>query len=60
MAFPTFDRNLHEWDPFWSQFMALVDGNPHLAPILKMKKLLTALKAEAKEKTRIFTFEDKN
>lgn len=59
-AFPTFDGNLREWDPFWSQFVALVDGNPRLAPILKMKKLLNALKGEAKEKTRIFTFEEKN
>lgn len=58
--FPSFDGNIRDWEPFWAQFLALVDENPRLAPILKLKKLLAALKGEAKEKARIFNFEEKS
>lgn len=58
--FPTFDGSLREWPSFWAQFVALVDSNPRLSPILKFKPLLGALQGEAKEKARMFAFDEEN
>ena len=53
---PSFSGELREWDPFWEQFLALVDNSTRLTPILKLKKLLAALKGDAREQARGFRF----
>lgn len=58
--FPTFDGSIREWPSFWAQFVALVDSNPRLSAILKFKRLLGALQGEAKEKARMFAFDEEN
>lgn len=58
--FPTFDGNIREWPSFWAQFVALVDSNPRLSAILKFKRLLGALTGEAREKARMYSFEEEN
>lgn len=58
--FPTFNGDFREWPAFWAQFLALVDANPRLSPILKFKRLLAALTGDAKEKSRMFGFEEAN
>ena len=53
---PQFDGNYRDWDAFWAQFKALVDDNPRLAPIVKFRRLLKALKGEAREQVKGFRF----
>ena len=53
---PAFSGELREWDSFWEQFVALVDRSTRLTPILKLKKLISALKGDAREQARGFRF----
>lgn len=57
---PTFDGNFRDWPSFWAQFVSLVDNNPRLSAILKFKRLLGALTGEARDKARMFHFDEAN
>lgn len=57
---PTFSGELRDWKMFWDTFTALVDSNPRIAPILKLRKLIRSLKGEAYEEIRGFDFDEQS
>ena len=57
---PTFSGRYEDWDSFNEQFEALVDSNPKLSPIIKLKRLISALKGEAQRAVREYSFKAEN
>ena len=52
----TFSGDYREWDFFYEQFLAVVDENPKLDTIIKLKKLIGALRGPALSAVRAYRF----